>query len=83
MLQRNGTAVHSLASENLEELESLVDPARQKQEEIVVTALGSLYKGKVLYTLTYIGLTGHPFSRFRHLCVFLDIPCVFLADSDL
>ncbi|KAI0278781.1 cytochrome P450 [Russula aff. rugulosa BPL654] len=40
----NGTAVHSLASEHLQELEDLVGPPRQKQEEIVVAALGSLYR---------------------------------------
>jgi hypothetical protein len=40
--------VHSLASEHLQQLENLVGPPRQKQEEVVVAALGSLYRGKVL-----------------------------------
>ncbi|KAN0125502.1 cytochrome P450 [Russula decolorans] len=40
----NGKAVHSLASEHLQELEDLVGPPRQRQEEIVVAALGSLYR---------------------------------------
>jgi hypothetical protein len=52
-------AVHSLASEHLQELENLVGPPRQKQEEIVVAALGSLYRGKALYSsIRYMGLTG-------------------------
>ncbi|KAI0278784.1 cytochrome P450 [Russula aff. rugulosa BPL654] len=44
----NGTAVRSLASEHLQELEDLVGSPRQEQEEIVVAALGSLYRGKAL-----------------------------------
>ena len=73
--KRNGTAVHSLARVHLQELDDLVDSERQKQEEIIVTALGSLYSGEVLYSLTYVGLTGHPLSRFRHCACFL----IFLA----
>jgi hypothetical protein len=63
--------VHSLASEHLQELENLVGSARQKQEEIVVAALGSLYGGEVLHSLTYMGLTGLLFSRSRHCACFL------------
>ena len=44
--------MHSLASENLQELENLVGSARQKQEEIVVGALGSLYGVK--YYIHYL-----------------------------
>jgi cytochrome P450 len=39
----NGTAVHSLASEHLQELEGLVGSKRQKQEEVVSVAMGSIY----------------------------------------
>jgi len=44
MPEHNGTAVHSLACEHLQEVENLVSSARQKREEIAVAALGSLYK---------------------------------------
>ena len=70
--------MHSLASEHLLELENLVGSARQKQEKIVVTALGSLYKGKVLYPSTYMGLTGHTFSRSRNCAPFLIFHAGFL-----
>ena len=50
--------MHSLASEHLLELEDLVGPPRQEQEEIVAAALGSLYRGKVLYSsIRYLELT--------------------------
>jgi len=39
----NGTAVHSLASEHLQNLESLVGSERQRQEEVIKSTLGSLY----------------------------------------
>ena len=45
----NGTAIESLASENLQESESLDGSKRQKQEEIIKMALGSLYTGDALY----------------------------------
>jgi len=48
MPQYNGTAVHSLAGENLQELDNLVGSERQEQEEVVKVAMGSLYQGKVL-----------------------------------
>ena len=48
MPQYNGTAVHSLACENLQELDNLVGSERQEQEEVVKVAMGSLYQGKVL-----------------------------------
>ena len=67
--------MHSLARMHLQELDDLVDSERQKQEEIIVTALGSLYSGEVLYSLTYVGLTGYPLSRFRPCACFL----IFLA----
>jgi hypothetical protein len=48
--QRNGTAVHSLAAENLQEVENMIGSERQKQEEVVKVAVGSLYQGKALYS---------------------------------
>jgi hypothetical protein len=50
MSQHNGTAVHSLAGEHLQELDSLVGSECQKQEEIIKVAMGSMYHGKVLYS---------------------------------
>jgi hypothetical protein len=70
--------VHSLASEHLQELEKLVGSVRQKEEEIVVAALGSLYKGEVSYSLTYMGLTEHTFSRSRNCAYFLMFLASFL-----
>jgi hypothetical protein len=48
MPQRNGTAIHSLAGEHLQESESLVGLERQKQEEVIGVAMGSLYQGEAL-----------------------------------
>jgi hypothetical protein len=48
MPQHNGTAVDSLASEHLQELESLVGSERQKQEDIVKMTMGSIYHGEAL-----------------------------------
>jgi hypothetical protein len=50
MSQHNGTAVHSVASEHLQELERLVGLERQNQEEVVGVAMGSIYQGKALYS---------------------------------
>ena len=50
MPQHNGTAVHSLAGEHLQELESLVGSERQKQEELAGMTMGSLYHGEALYS---------------------------------
>ncbi|KAF8504863.1 cytochrome P450 [Russula emetica] len=48
---RNGTAVQSLASEHLQELESLVGSERQKQEEIIksVSLMYSFFLALVLF----------------------------------
>jgi hypothetical protein len=46
MPQCDGTAVHSLAGEHLQELEDLVGSERQMQEEVIKVALGSIYQGK-------------------------------------
>ncbi|KAI9441783.1 cytochrome P450 [Lactarius indigo] len=40
---QDGTAVHSLSSENLQEIENLAEPERQKREAIVKPALASMY----------------------------------------
>jgi hypothetical protein len=47
MLQLNGTARPSLALENLQEVESLnlSGPDREKAEETIAGALGSMYSG--------------------------------------
>ena len=47
MPQLDGTAVHSLASQHLLELEnlSLIGSERQNQEEVVRVAMGSIYHG--------------------------------------
>ena len=66
MPQRNGTAVHSLASEHLQESESLVGFERQKQEEVIGVAMGTLYLGEALYSrVGQMTLTWSLFSRFR------------------
>ena len=41
--------MHSLAGEHLQELESLVGSKRQKQDEVIKVAMGSMYSGEVLY----------------------------------
>jgi hypothetical protein len=72
--------VHSLASEHLQELEDLVGPPRQKQEETVVAALGSLYRGKTLYSSIRSGTWDlqYLFSWFNDCAYFSDIPADFL-----
>ncbi|KAI0274083.1 cytochrome P450 [Russula aff. rugulosa BPL654] len=42
----NGTAQPSLALDNLQETEKLEEPERGKAEELITSALGSLYKGR-------------------------------------
>ena len=68
MPQRNGTAIHSLAGEHLQESESLVGLERQKQEEVIGVAMGSLYQGEALcYSWDrHMTLTWSLFSRLRH-----------------
>jgi hypothetical protein len=48
VLQRNGTAVHSLTGEQLQELESLVGSEIRKKEEVIKVAMGSLLQGEAL-----------------------------------
>jgi hypothetical protein len=75
MSQRNGTAVQSLASEHLQELESLVGLERQNQEEIIKVAMGSMYLGETLYSwVGYMAFTRPLFSRFRHCTYFYILP---------
>ena len=66
MLQHNGTAVHSLAGEYLQESENLVGFERQKQEEVIGAAMGSLYHGEESHSrVGQMALTWSLFSRFR------------------
>lgn len=46
--------MRSLASEHLQEIENLAVSERQKREEIVKTALGSLYSGKAYPRMTLV-----------------------------
>jgi hypothetical protein len=50
VVQHNGTAIQSLASEHLQELENVVDLKSQKQEDIIKATLGSLYMGEALHS---------------------------------
>jgi hypothetical protein len=50
MPQRNGTAVHSLAVGQLQGLEGLCGSERQRQEEVIRVAMGSIYHGEALYS---------------------------------
>ena len=45
-LQRDGTAVPSLGSEHLQEVELLSGPERQRAEEVIKNALGSVFQGE-------------------------------------
>jgi hypothetical protein len=78
MPQHNGTAVHSLASEHLQELESLVGSERQKQEEVVGVTMGSMYHGEALFVFVnqVHGTYKTSFQLVQELCVFLVIPYV-------
>jgi hypothetical protein len=51
--QRNGTALPSLALENLQEVESqnLSGPDRDKAEKTIAAALASIYSGQYLSRL--------------------------------
>jgi limonene-1,2-epoxide hydrolase len=42
--------MHSLAGEHLQVLESMVSLEHQKQEKIVVEAMGTLYQGGAIYS---------------------------------
>ena len=78
MPQRNGTAIHSLAGEHLQESESLVGLERQKQEEIIGVAMGSVYQGEALYSwVGHMTLTWSFFSRFRYRVYFYIITHAF------
>ncbi|KAI0278782.1 cytochrome P450 [Russula aff. rugulosa BPL654] len=74
---RNGTAAHSLASEHLQELENLVGLARQEQEEVVVAALGSLYKAGLETTVSSM------YSLFLALVLFPQVQTRAQAELDL
>lgn len=46
--QHNGTAMHSLAGEHLQELDGLSGSERQRQERIIKEVMGSMYQGETL-----------------------------------
>ena len=50
--QRDGTAVPSIASENLQEMELLSGPELQWAEEVIKTTLGSIFQGELKRTST-------------------------------
>jgi hypothetical protein len=54
MSQRNGTAVQSLASGHLREVESLVGLERQKQEEIIKVTMGTMYAGETFILMGWV-----------------------------
>ena len=59
--------MHSLAGEHLQKLESLIGSERQKQEEVIKVAMGSMYSGEVLYLrIRRMKLTRPFFSRFSY-----------------
>jgi hypothetical protein len=75
MLQHNGTAVHSLAGEHLQELESLVGLERVKQEEVVKVTMGSMYQGVLTAFMNQIHETYKcSFSRYRNCASFWIFP---------
>jgi hypothetical protein len=83
MPQHNGTAVHSLASEHLQELEGLVGSKRQKQEEVVSVAMGSIYHGEALYSrIRVYGTYKTSFQPVQTRCVFLDNHTCFIVHTD-
>ena len=64
--------MHSLASEHLQELEDLVGPSCQEQEEIVAAALGTLYRGRVCIHRSSTWDLRNLFSWFRYCAYFSD-----------
>jgi hypothetical protein len=48
MPQNNGTAVQSLASEHLQELENLIGSERERQEEVIKVTMGTFFSGEAL-----------------------------------
>ena len=70
--------MHSLASEHLRALESLVGLERQKQEGVVGVAMGSLYQGEASLPNQEDGTYKTCFQPDQKLCVFLCIPTSFL-----
>ena len=69
----------SLAGEHLQELESLVGPERQRQEEIIKGTLGSMYSGEEPYSwFMYTALTRLHFQLVQTPYVFQDIHGCFL-----
>jgi Cytochrome P450 len=74
--------VHSLAGEQLQESESFVGSERQKREEVVRVAMGSVYQGKSILFMVPVNGTYKIslilFQPVRTPCVFLDNHACFL-----
>jgi hypothetical protein len=66
--QQDGTAVQSLASEHLQEIENLATSERQEQEMVVKKTLASMYMGEILWSTKNIMLNLSNFfdSWFGH-----------------
>ncbi|KAH9976352.1 cytochrome P450 [Lactifluus volemus] len=67
---REGTAIRSLASEHLQEIESLIGPERQKQETVIQETLGSLFDAGADTTVSalvsvFLALTLYPDVKKR------------------
>jgi hypothetical protein len=77
MPQHDGTAVHSLASEHLQEVEGLVGSEREMQEEVVGVTMGSMYQGVLTVFMNRIyGTYKCSFSRHRNCARFWIFPRV-------
>ena len=84
VVQRNGTAGRSLASEYLQDLEDSEfsdGSKRQQQEDIIKMTLGSIYAGEALYYASDRGSYSNRFSRRRHRSCFPMITHALLTDS--
>ena len=75
--------MHSLASEHLRDLESLVGLERQEQEGVVRVAMGSLYQGEASFPNQEDGIYRTYFQPEQKLCVILGIPTSFLLTSTI
>ena len=58
----------SLAGEHLQELEGLVSHERQKQEEVIKVAMGSIYSGKALRSRVTRHLRDFPSASADSVC---------------
>ncbi len=80
--QHNGTAVQSLASEHLQEIENLASPEREEQERVVKYTLASMFTGELselyqrihvmLNLKSFVSWLGHSSSRHYTDDIFID-----------